>query len=122
MYGWNQPGPISSMAALNLKNHVQVQVADCLFRDNEIAFRVRGGGGEYGGALVTIDDCAVYDSQVAIRAEDGIRDLKIRRLGIGPGVGKTLVSAGGGAGAGYENVGEYEPPPFDQVLRTGLPR
>ena len=49
-YGWNQPGPIGNMAALNLKNHVQVLVERCLFRDNEICFRVRGGSGEYGGA------------------------------------------------------------------------
>jgi hypothetical protein len=72
MYGWNQPSQISNMAALNLKNHVEARVENCLFRDNEIAFRVRGGTGEYGGAQVAIENCAVYDSQVAIRAEDGL--------------------------------------------------
>ncbi len=122
MYGWNQPSQIGNMAALNLKNHVQVHVENCLFRDNEICFRVRGGDREYGGALVTIDNCAVYDSQVAVRAESGIRDLKIQRLGIDAGVTRKLVSAGGGPGRGYENTGEFSPPPFEQALQAGLRR
>lgn len=122
MYGWNQPAQIGNVAALNLKNHVAATVEHCLLHDNEIAFRVRGGEGEYGGALVTIADCAVYDSQVAVRAEDGIRDLKIRRMGIGSGVKSKLVSAGGGAGIGYENTGEFQPPPLEQVIRSGLGR
>jgi hypothetical protein len=118
--GWNQPGQISNMAALNLKNHVQVDVENCMFRDNEICFRVRGGTEEYGGALVTIKNCAVYDSQVAVRTENNIRDLKIWRLGIDPNVRQKLVSAGGGAGQGYENVGEYNAPPIEDALRNGL--
>jgi len=118
--GWNQPAQISNMAALNLKNHVQVRVENCVFQDNEICFRVRGGEGEYGGALVAIENCAVYDSQVAVRAESGIRNLNIKRLGIGLGVQKKLVSAGGGAGAGYANVGEFQPPPIEQALAAGL--
>lgn len=79
LYGWNQPGPISNLAVLNLKNNVATTIERCLLHDNEIAFRVRGGDGKYGGALVTITDFAVYDSSVAIRAEDGIRDLKVQR-------------------------------------------
>jgi hypothetical protein len=108
------------MAALNLKNHVQARVENCVFDDNEICFRVRGGEGEYGGALVTIKNCAVYDSQVAVRAESGIRDLKIHRLGIGGGVQKKLVAAGGGAGPGYKYDDEFQPPPLEQALANGL--
>jgi hypothetical protein len=119
-HGWRQPGQIGNMAALNLKNHIQARVENCLFRDNEICFRVRGGTGEYGGALVTIENCAVYQSQVAVRAEDQIRDLKIRGLGIGQGVEKNLDSAGGGAGPGYENTGEFKPTSFEKALWTGL--
>jgi len=118
--GWNQPGQISNMAALNLKNHVEAQVENCVFQNNEICFRVRGGEGEYGGALVTIRNCAVYDSAVAVRAESDIRDLSIRRLGIGANVRQRLVSAGGGAGQGYENMGEFEPPPIERALKYGL--
>ena len=120
MCGWNQPSQISNVAALNLKNHVHVSIENCLFRDNEICFRVRGGNGELGGALVNIENCAVYDSQVAVRAEDGIRDLRIRRLGVGPGVEKKIVLAGGGVGPGYENVSAFNPPPFEEALQSGL--
>jgi hypothetical protein len=120
LYGWNQPGPISNLAALNLKNNVAAKIEQCLLHDNEIAFRVRGGDGEYGGALVTITDCAVYGSSVVVRAEDRIRDLKIQRLGIGAGVKSKLMSSGGGAGAGYENTGEFQPPPLEQAILRGL--
>jgi hypothetical protein len=120
--GWNQPGQISNLAALNLKNNVAVTVERCLLYDNEIALRLRGGEGEYGGALVTIFDCAVYDSAVAIRAEDRIRDLKIQRLGIGAGVKSKLISSGGGAGPGYENTGEFQPPPLEEAIRNGIGR
>jgi hypothetical protein len=119
-FGFRQPGQIGNLAALNLKNNVRVHVENCAFRDNEICFRVRGGGGKYGGAIVSIDRCAAYDSQVAVRAEDQICDLKVRRLGVGPGVEKSLVAAGGGVGPGYENVGQHEPPPIEQVLKAGV--
>jgi hypothetical protein len=122
LYGWNQPGQISNLAALNLKNNVAVTIEQCLFHDNEIAFRLRGGDGQYGGALVTISDCAVYESSVAIRAEDKIRDLKIHHLGIGPSVKSKLVSSGGGAGPGYENTGEFQPPPLEDAIRSGFSR
>jgi hypothetical protein len=121
MYGWNQPGQIGNMAALNLKNHVEATVRNCVFRDNEICFRVRGGKGEYGGAHVRIENCAVYDSLVAVRAESRIENLKVKRLGIGSGVKRKLHSAGGGTGPGYENTGEYTPPAYESVLENGLP-
>ncbi len=120
LFGWNQPGQISNMAALNLKNHVQVRVENCLFQNNEICFRVRGGEGDYGGALVMIRNCAAYDSEVAVRAESEIRDLSIRQLGIGANVRQKLVSAGGGAGRGFVNVDEFQPPPIEQALKNGL--
>ena len=119
MYGWNQPSQISNMAALNLKNHVEARVENCLFRDNEIAFRVRGGTGEYGGAQVAIENCAVYDSQVAIRAEDGL-ELTIQRLGIGDGVQRKVVLAGGGAASDLSSLDTFQPPKFDDALAAGL--
>lgn len=124
MTGWNQPGQISNMAALNLKNYVQVNVQNCVFRDNEICFRLRGSGGEreFGGAQVTIDNCAVYNSLVAVRAENQIENLKIRKLGTGQGVERKFQGVGGGTGAGYENTDERVPPPYESVLKTGLAR
>ncbi len=119
MYGWAQPGQISNMAALNLKNKVEVLVEGCVFRDNEVAFRVRGGAGAYEGALVTVRDCAVYASDVALRIEDGIRDLRIDRLALGEGVKRKVQMAGGGAGPGYRNEGEREAPPYEEAVWNG---
>ena len=118
--GWKQPGQVSNLAALNLKNHVNVKIENCVFRDNEICLRLRGGEGDFGGALVTVERCAVYDSDVAVRVEDKIRDLKLRSIGIGRGVAKKLVLAGGGAGLGFENVGEFEPSTFEEVRKAGV--
>lgn len=118
--GWNQPSQIDNMAALNLKNHVEVLVANCVLRDNEICFRVRGGSDNYGGARVTIENCAVYDSQVAVRAEGKLDNFKVTRLGIGHGIKQKLRAVDGGPGPGYQSTGEYTPPPYDQVLLEGL--
>ncbi len=120
MYGWNQPGQINNMAALNLKNHVEVRVERCLLRDNEICFRIRGGGGELGGARVTIDHCAVYDSLVAIRAENRPEGFTVRRLGIGSGIERPLRVAGSGSPSDYEHFDYYTPPAYERVLETGL--
>jgi hypothetical protein len=120
LYGWKPPGQISNMAALNLKNHIEARVENCVFRDNEICLRVRGGTGNYGGALVSIESCAAYDSFVAIRAEDQIVDLKINRFGIGDGIKRKLQSAGGGTGTGYEYTAEFKPPAVTEALKEGL--
>ena len=101
-YGWKQPGQISNLAALNLKEHIDARVENCVFRDNEIAFRLRGGKGERGGARVRIEGGEVERSAVAVRAEDGIEGLVVHGLKIGGGVGRELVRAGGGPGEGFE--------------------
>jgi hypothetical protein len=121
IYGWNQPAQINNMAALNLKNHVEVTVENCVLRDNEICFRVRGGTGELGGAQVTIDRCAVYDSTVAIRAENQPQQFTVRRLGIGHGIERVLRVVGGGTESEYQKIDTYSPPSYEQALEAGLP-
>ena len=118
--GWNQPGQIGNMAALNLKNHVEATVEHCLFTDNEICFRIRGGEGELGGAEVNIENCAVYDSAYALRLEDQPKNLKINRLGIGPGIKQKLRVVGGGSAADYRNLNFVDAPSFEKVRETGL--
>jgi hypothetical protein len=119
MHGWNQPAQIDNMAAVNLKENVHVQVKHCLFRDNEIAFRLRGPT-KKGGAKVEIMDCAIYDCKVGVRMEDKIENLKISGLAFGPGVGKKYHQAGGGIGPGYENKGEHQAPAFEELLKKGF--
>ncbi len=117
MHGWRN-GPISNMAALNLKNHVQVTVSECLLYDNEICFRLRGGSGKRGGALVSIERCAVDDCDVALRIEDKIEGLSINGFGLGKGVARRNVMAGGGAGRGFKCRNEFAAPPLER-LRIG---
>ena len=120
-HGWNQPGQIGNMAALNLKENVHAKIENCVFRDNEIAFRVRGPGSR-GGALVEIKDCAVYEGKVGIRMEDKVRDLKVETLAFGLGVQRKYHEAGGGVGSGYVNTGELKALPFEQLMKEGFKR
>jgi len=119
MYGWNQPSQITVTAALNLKENVHARVENCLFRDNEVCFRLRGPG-KRRGALVEIKDCAVYDSQVGVRMEDKIENTKIEGLGFGSGVVRKYHMVGRGPFPGYENSGDCRTPPFSQLLQTGF--
>ena len=120
MYGWKQPGQIKNMAALNIKNKVNAVIEGCVFRDNEISLRLRGGTKTYDGALVTVTDCAAYSSDVAVRIEDGLQNLKLSHLAIGKNVKRKYQMAGGKVGSGYENVYEYPAPPCAYVLKHGV--
>ena len=104
-HGWNQPGQIGMLAAINAKENVDITVENCVFRDNQVAFRLRGPG-KTGGAQVLIKDCSIFDSQIGVRMEDKIENLKIHGLGFGPGVARKYQQVGDGPWPGYENVGE----------------
>jgi hypothetical protein len=119
-HGWNQPGQVSNMAALNLKENVLARVERCVLRDNEIAFRVRGPG-KRGGANVEIMNCAIYDAAVGVRVEDRAENLKIDRLGFGTGVTRKYHILKNQPGPGYENRGEYEAPALGVLLKQGFP-
>ena len=73
----------------NLKENVQARVENCLFRDNEVCFRLRGPTGR-GDALVTVNNCAIFDSKAGVRMENKIRDLTIRNLAFGEGIHHCL--------------------------------
>jgi len=115
-HGFNQPAQIQNAAALNLKEHIHARIEHCILADNEIALRLRGPG-KRGDARIEIIDCAIYDSQVGVRIEDKIRDLKIEQLGFGKGVARKYREAGGGAGPGYINTGEHEAPALETILQ-----
>lgn len=109
--GWKQPGQISNMAALNIKENVDADITSCVLQDNEICFRLRGPT-KRGGAEVSISKCAIYHSDVGIRMEDGLRNLKVNQFGIGPGVKRKMHKVGRGSFPGYEYTGEYQAPPL----------
>jgi hypothetical protein len=118
-HGWNQPAQIELAAALNLKNHVAVEVEKCVFFDNQVTFRVRGPDltGRLGGADVSITDCAIYHCETGLRMEDGAENLRIRRLGFGHGTREKFKRVAGGAGAGFVNEAEYAAPPLAELLK-----
>lgn len=118
-HGWNQPAQISNMAALNLKENVQVTIERTIVADSEIAFRLRGPT-KRGGAHVTIKDCAVFDSGVGVRMEDKVENVKIERLAFGDKVAKKYHRVAGSPGAGYENTGERQAPALEQLLKKGF--
>ena len=117
--GWKQPGQISLMAALNLKEHIDATVENCVFFDNEVAFRLRGPTSRK-GAWVRIDRCAIYQTQVGVRAEDTIANLRIHRLGFGKDVKRQYHTPSCDFGPGYENTRQFVAPPIEEVIRKGL--
>lgn len=119
MFGWNQPGQITNMAALNLKDHVQVIVTNCILRDNEIGFRIRGVTGERGGAQVTIDHCAVYDSAIGLRIEDQPQNFVVRQLGIGQGIDRAVRIVSSDKPT-YSHLDLFTPGAYETLLHTGV--
>ncbi len=113
-HGWAKGGQISNLSAFNIKNHVEAKVERCVFWENEIDLRLRGGKGDLGGALVSVDGCFFYSSDVAIRSEDGIENLAIRQCAYGRDVGKRLVRD---VGRGFRIEGDQDAPPREQLLK-----
>ena len=74
-----------------------------------------------GGAQVIIDACAIYDTQVGVRAENKIAKLKFSGLAFGQGVTERIKFVSGQATSGYENTGEGEAPAMDALLKNGFP-
>jgi hypothetical protein len=118
MYGWNQPGQIGLMAAINIKENVQATIEDCLFRDNEVCFRLRGPIGR-GDALVSIDQCTIFDSKIGVRMEDKISNLKIQDLAFGDGVERKYHFVGRGPFPNYKNSNESKAESYESILKNG---
>ena len=115
MHGWSQPSQIQNRAALNLKEHIDATITNCVFDDNEIAIRARGPGGR-GDARVTVEDCAIYNTQTGVRAEDKIEDLKLHRIAWGDGVQEKIAFHGGKNPPGVESTGESKTPTVDKLI------
>ena len=118
MHGWNQPGQVGNMAAINLKENVEATIENCLFRDNEICFRLRGPTGR-GDARVTIKNCAIFNAEVGVRMENKLRGLKIRNLAFGAKVRRKYRMVGRGPFPGYDNRGESKAGSFESILKNG---
>jgi hypothetical protein len=94
-------------------------VKNRVFLDNEVAFLLRGPTSR-GGALVRIDRCAIYRTQVGVRAEDTIANLKIHRLGLAKDVKRQYHTPGCDFGPGYQNTGQFVAPAIEKAIGIGL--
>lgn len=119
MQGWGH-GAIGNGAALNLKEKVQAVVDNCVFVDNDIAFRCRGAGGDRASAWVTARNCTVYRTSRVFRLEAGVENVKIFHLALGEGVGRDFDRAPG-PGVGFEATGTRSAPPLPPRPYTALP-
>jgi hypothetical protein len=113
-HGYAASGYIDLPAALNLKDHVQVLVENCVFYGNHVALRLRGPGPR-GGAQVTVRDCYFYDCAVAIRLEDKLDQLEIINPRIGAGVQRRYQQVGGQP-PGARIEGEQAAPRLESLL------
>lgn len=81
---------------------------------------LRGPGGR-GDARVTIQDCAIYYAQTGVRAEDKIENLKLLRIAWGEGVKSRVEFHGGKNPPGFENTGEHEALPINELVAKPKP-
>ncbi len=106
------PGYINNRAAFNIKEKVDCRMEAVLVHDNEIAFRLRGPGGN-GGAHLTIINAIAYANDKIFRTEDGLEQLWIYNCTLDNESGRYFQNAGGG----------YDPAGFDMrnCLLLGTP-
>ena len=90
-----------------------------MFLDNEVAFRLRGPTSRK-GAWVRIDGCAIYRSEIGVRAEDTIANLRINRLGFGKDVKRQYHTPGCVFGPGYRNTGQFVARGIGKGLEKGV--
>ena len=76
----------------------------------------------FSGTMKSASGCVadpLGEEGLGLRIEDGIRNLEVRRLGVGKGVLRETMMAGGGAGKGFILEERYEAPALEKVLQVG---
>ncbi|MEM9192310.1 MAG: right-handed parallel beta-helix repeat-containing protein [Myxococcota bacterium] len=82
---------INNASAFNLKQDVTFLLDRVTVYDTEIAFRVRGAGGDHReGARATIRNTVVYDVDTAVRYEDALAELTLQHVTFGNDVGREF--------------------------------
>jgi len=127
MKGWGH-GQISNGAAMNFKEKIQAVVDNCVFVENDIAFRCRG---TRGSAWATLRNVTVYDTTRVFRLEHQVQNIRVFHIAYGEGIGERVTEASGGAGEGCLFDGERKAPPLakwpykrllvGRVLPPGMP-
>jgi hypothetical protein len=86
-------GLLNNMAAFNLKEHIDAFVDRVTVYDSEIAFRMRGAGGNSTGAEVRVQNTVVHDTATAFRYEDDIQNTRIYNVTVGLHVTRAFQAA-----------------------------
>jgi hypothetical protein len=115
-HGYAASGYIDMPAALNLKDHVEVLIEDCVFFNNHLALRLRGPGAR-GGAQVTVKNCYFYDCVTAIRMEDKLERVAIINPRFGAGVQRKYQQVGGPPRE-ITTEGEQAAPPLETLIKV----
>lgn len=116
MKGWGH-GQIGNGAAMNFKEKIQAVVDNCVFVENDIAFRCRG---TRGSAWATLRNVTVYQTTRVFRLEHKVQNMRIFHMAYGEGVKDRITRAAGGEGEGYVYEGEREAPPLAEWPYTRL--
>lgn len=115
--GWGH-GQIGNGAAMNFKEKIQAVVDNCVFVENDIAFRCRG---TRGSAWATLRNVTVYQTTRVFRLEHKVQNMNIFHMAYGEGVKNKITRAAGGEGKGYVNQGERTAPTLAKWPYTRLP-
>lgn len=115
--GWGH-GQITNGAAMNFKEKIQAVVDNCVFVENDIAFRCRG---TRGSAWVAVRNATIYQTSRVFRLEHQVRNVQSFHMAYGQGVAERITEIEGGAGEGYLHVGERRAPkladwPYTRLL------
>jgi hypothetical protein len=82
-HGWINDGFISIRAAFNMKEKIEAIFDGVTVYDCHVAFRLRGS---LGNANVTLTNAVIYNCEKAIRAENGLSNLRIYNSTFGDGI------------------------------------
>jgi len=87
-------GLIANMAALNIKENVDVLIERVTLYNNEIALRLRGPTPSHpSGAWVSVHNTVIYDADTAVRYENDIQNLEIWNTTLGTEIDRPFVEA-----------------------------
>ncbi|MGD8238808.1 MAG: right-handed parallel beta-helix repeat-containing protein [Armatimonadota bacterium] len=93
-------GPIGNAAAFNIKERCDAVIDRCTVFDSFICFRLRGPTSR-GGSHVTVTNTVMHSSDIGVRYEDKIEQLKLWNNTWGGAIRQPFLSAGG-YGDGFE--------------------
>ncbi|MEM8670912.1 MAG: hypothetical protein AAGG48_25515 [Planctomycetota bacterium] len=118
--GWAQPGRISHVTGVNIKEQVDCSIENCVFNQCDVALRLRGASGtDRGGARVTLNGIAIFHTSTAVRTEQHV-ELSINDLRLGPNIKRPFHHTQGGPPKGFTNTKQGTASDLEEVIKNGV--